>query len=75
MVGRRNIPLEVGMDLISKRDAARFLGVSPYSMNRLMREIGYVRIGKRRVMFLREALLEYVQSRTVPPQRTKREDV
>jgi hypothetical protein len=53
--------------LLDKRAAALILGVSPLSMNRLMREIGYVRIGKRRVMFRRDALLTYIERRTVPP--------
>ena len=39
------------MQLIDKKEAAALLNVSPFSMNRLMRELPYVRVGARRVMF------------------------
>jgi hypothetical protein len=59
-------------ELLDKRGAARVLGVSPLSMNRLMIEIGFVRVGKRRVMFTREAIDAYIRRRTVPPKIEKR---
>jgi len=53
--------------LLSKPEAAELLGVSPFSMNRLMREIGFVRVGNRRVLFDPQAIQEYIQARTVKP--------
>lgn len=53
--------------LINKKEAAALLGVSPLSMNRLMPEIGFVRVGKRRVMFSIQAIKSYCEARTVTP--------
>jgi excisionase family DNA binding protein len=53
--------------LLSKREAAERLGVSEFSMNRLMPEIGFVRVGNRRVLFSPQAIQEYIQARTVKP--------
>lgn len=53
--------------LIDKKEAAALLGVSPLSMNRLMPEIGFVRVGKRRVMFSIQAIKDYCEARTVAP--------
>jgi excisionase family DNA binding protein len=53
--------------LLSKREAAELLGVSEFSMNRLMPEIGFVRVGRRRVLFSPQALQEYIQARTEKP--------
>ncbi len=57
--------------LIDKREAARLLGISPFSMNCLMRELPYVRVGARRVMFSPKAIEDYIQAKTVQP-RTRR---
>lgn len=61
-------------DLLDKRGAAKALGISPLSMNRLMREVGFVRVGKRRVMFTREAIDAYIRARTVPPCQNEKHD-
>lgn len=53
--------------LLSKREAAERLNVSEFSMNRLMPEIGFVRVGKRRVLFSPQAIEDYIQARTVKP--------
>ena len=55
------------VQLIDKRQAAALLGISPFSMNRLMRELPFVRVGQRRVMFSPQAIQEYIDSRTVAP--------
>jgi len=53
--------------LINKQEAAAILGVSPLSINRLMREIPYVRVGVRRVMFDVRDLQNYIEQRKVQP--------
>jgi len=53
--------------LINKQEAAAILGVSPLSINRLMREIPYVRVGGRRVMFDVRDLQNYIEQRKVQP--------
>jgi len=53
--------------LIDKREAARLLGISPFSMNRIMRGLPYVRVGSRRVMFDPLDLQAYIEARKVQP--------
>jgi len=53
--------------LLNKKQAAAILGVSLLSMNRLMYEIGFVRVGLRRIMFSAQALKDYIELRMVAP--------
>jgi predicted DNA-binding transcriptional regulator AlpA len=53
--------------LINKQEAAAILGISPFSINRLMRELPYVRVGSRRVMFDPRDVQSYIESRKVKP--------
>jgi predicted DNA-binding transcriptional regulator AlpA len=40
------------LELINKEETARRLGVSPYSIPRLIRDgLSFVRVGRRRIMF------------------------
>jgi predicted DNA-binding transcriptional regulator AlpA len=57
--------------LINKQEAAAILGISPFSMNRMMREIPFVRVGARRVMFDPRDVQAYIENRKVQP-RPKR---
>lgn len=53
--------------LIDKREAARLLGISPFSMNRIMRGLPFVKVGSRRVMFDPQDVRAYIESRKVQP--------
>ena len=53
--------------LIDKREAARLLGISPFSINRIMRELPYVRVSPRRVVFDVRDVQAYIESRKVQP--------
>ena len=51
--------------LINKKELAKRLGISPFSVNRVMADIGYVRVGRRRVMFEPRAVRAYIERRRV----------
>ena len=51
--------------LIDKRAVAALLGISPFSVNRIMADIGYVRVGRRRVMFEPKKVRDYIERKTV----------
>jgi len=53
--------------LINKSEAAAILGISPFSINRLMREIPFVRVGARRVMFDPKDIQTYIEARKTRP--------
>ncbi len=53
--------------LIDKRQAAALLGISPYSINRVMRELPFVRVSPRRIMFDVQDVENYVEARKVQP--------
>jgi predicted DNA-binding transcriptional regulator AlpA len=55
------------VELIDKRQTAAILGISPFSINRLMRELPYVRVGSRRVMFDPRDVQDYIEARKVQP--------
>jgi excisionase family DNA binding protein len=56
------------MKLLNKTEVAEILGVSPFSMNRLKGEIGFVKVGPRRVLFDPEAVKNYIEKQSIPPQ-------
>ena len=53
--------------LINKQQAAAILGISPFSMNRMMKIIPFVRVSPRRVLFDTEDLASYIESKKVVP--------
>jgi hypothetical protein len=55
------------MTLLNKQETAAILGISPFSINRLMREIPFVRVGSRRVMFDPRDVQAYIEARRVLP--------
>jgi hypothetical protein len=57
--------------LLSKREAAEILGVSPFSMNRIMRELPFIRVSPRRVVFDPRDVQGYIEAKKVQP-RPKR---
>jgi predicted DNA-binding transcriptional regulator AlpA len=57
--------------LINKQEAAAILGISPFSINRLMRELPYVRVGARRVMFDPRDVQAYIEARKVQPRQKR----
>lgn len=59
------------MTLINKQEAAALLGISPYSINRVMKDIGFVRVSPRRVMLDRADVLAYIENRKVQPRGRK----
>ena len=53
--------------LINKQQAAAILGISPFSMGRMMKIIPFVRVSPRRVLFDPADLASYIESKKVMP--------
>jgi excisionase family DNA binding protein len=52
------------LELIDKKEAARRLGVSPYSMPRIIQDgLQFVRVGKRRMLFDPADVEKYIQAK------------
>jgi hypothetical protein len=47
--------------LLSKQELSELLGCAPTSIPRLQREIGFVRVGLRRVMFHPDDVASYIE--------------
>lgn len=59
--------------LLNNTQAAEFLGVSPHSLRRYvaLREIPFVRVGKRLIRFKIKDLEDYCARQTVPARRRR----
>ena len=53
------------MDILTRPEAAEFLRIPLHSLNFLVstNQIPYSRLGRRRIVFLRDRLIEYVRER------------
>ncbi|MBW1991956.1 MAG: helix-turn-helix domain-containing protein [Deltaproteobacteria bacterium] len=49
--------------LLNKRQVAEILGVSVHSINRIAREVGYVMVGRRRILFDPRDVEDYIKRR------------
>jgi len=62
--------------LLSEREAAAFLNISPRHLWRLRQrgQIPYTRLGGR-VLYPKSKLLEWIESQTISPEEVKKEGV
>lgn len=58
--------------LLSKREAAEILGISVYSIQRLLHDIGVVRVGRRRILIHPDDLRSYIEGRRQKPRQARR---
>jgi predicted DNA-binding transcriptional regulator AlpA len=57
------------VQLLNKKETAALLGISQFSMNRIMAELPHVVVGKRRVLFDPKDVEAYIEARKVKPRR------